>query len=75
LGALLSFYEHRTFVTAILLGINPVDQSGVELGKEVARSIAEDGAAGFDASTRALIEPALGSPLAASNAGAVDRSG
>ena len=34
LGALLAFYEHRTFANAVLLGINPFDQFGVELGKE-----------------------------------------
>jgi glucose-6-phosphate isomerase len=36
LGALLAFYEHRTFVAAVLMGINPFDQWGVELGKEIA---------------------------------------
>lgn len=60
LGALIAFYEHRTFVNAVLLGINPFDQFGVELGKEIARSIGENGATGFDPSTTALIEAALG---------------
>ncbi|MEP7349056.1 MAG: glucose-6-phosphate isomerase [Sphingorhabdus sp.] len=59
-GALIAFYEQRTFVNAVLLGINPFDQFGVELGKEIARSIAENGATGFDPSTMALIEDALG---------------
>ncbi len=36
LGALIAFYEHRTFANAVLLGINPFDQFGVELGKRVA---------------------------------------
>ena len=36
LGALLAFDEARTFVNAVLLGINPFDQYGVELGKEMA---------------------------------------
>ncbi|HEX2764404.1 MAG TPA: glucose-6-phosphate isomerase, partial [Allosphingosinicella sp.] len=36
LGALLAFYEHRTFTNATLLGINPFDQFGVELGKATA---------------------------------------
>lgn len=58
LGALIAFYEHRTFVNAVLLGINPFDQFGVELGKEIAKGIAENGASGFDASTSALIEAA-----------------
>ncbi|MBL0924050.1 MAG: glucose-6-phosphate isomerase [Sphingomonadaceae bacterium] len=59
-GALIAFYEHRTFVNAVLLGINPFDQFGVELGKEIAKSIGENGPSGFDASTTALIEAALG---------------
>src|SRR3546814_4601710 len=35
LGALIAFYEHRVFANAVLLGINPFDQFGVELGKEM----------------------------------------
>jgi glucose-6-phosphate isomerase len=59
LGALIAFYEHRTFAEAVLLGINPFDQFGVELGKEMARAIDDpDTRAGFDPSTRALIEKA-----------------
>ena len=61
LGALIAFYEHRTFVNAVLLGINPFDQFGVELGKEMAKAIDTPGALHFDASTEALIERALGS--------------
>jgi glucose-6-phosphate isomerase len=57
-GALLAFYEHRTFVSAVLLGINPFDQFGVELGKEIAKGIADKGAEGFDPSTSALIAAA-----------------
>ncbi|WP_336970974.1 glucose-6-phosphate isomerase [Sphingobium aromaticiconvertens] len=60
LGALIAFYEHRTFANAVLMGINPFDQFGVELGKEIARSIEADGPKGFDPSTMALIELALG---------------
>ena len=60
LGALIAFYEHRTFVNAVLLGINPFDQFGVELGKQIAKSIGENGASGFDPSTTALIALALG---------------
>ena len=41
LGALIAFYEHRTFANAVLLGINPFDQFGVELGKDIARQLAE----------------------------------
>ena len=60
LGALLAFYEHRTFANAVLMGINPFDQFGVELGKEIAKSIDMEGTSGFDPSTTALIELALG---------------
>lgn len=59
LGTLIAFYEHRTFAEAVLLGINPFDQFGVELGKEMARAIDDPEArAAFDPSTRALIERA-----------------
>lgn len=60
LGALLAFYEHRTFANAVLMGINPFDQFGVELGKEIAKSIEKEGTSGFDPSTSALIELAMG---------------
>jgi glucose-6-phosphate isomerase len=39
LGALLAFHEHRTFVQAVLAGVNPFDQWGVELGKEMANAL------------------------------------
>ena len=57
LGALIAFYEQRVFVNAVMLGINPFDQFGVELGKEMAKAI-ESGDVEFDASTQALIERA-----------------
>ena len=59
LGALIAFYEHRTFSNAALLGINPFDQFGVELGKQMARQFAEgEGDDDLDPATRALIERA-----------------
>jgi glucose-6-phosphate isomerase len=59
LGALIAFYEHRTFANAVLLGINPFDQFGVELGKQIAKQLAEGADDGdLDVSTRALIERA-----------------
>jgi glucose-6-phosphate isomerase len=61
LGALIAFYENRTFANAVLLGINPFDQFGVELGKEMAKAVDEPGALQFDPSTQALIERAFGS--------------
>ena len=60
LGSLIAFYEHRTFANGVLMEINSFDQFGVELGKEIARSIEKDGAEDFDPSTMALIERALG---------------
>jgi glucose-6-phosphate isomerase len=54
LGALIAFYEQRVFVNAVLLGVNPFDQFGVELGKEMAKAV-ESGGVAFDASTKALI--------------------
>jgi glucose-6-phosphate isomerase len=57
LGALIAFHEHRTFANAVLLGINPFDQFGVELGKEIAKRI-ESGGGEFDASTAALLKAA-----------------
>jgi len=64
LGQLIALYEHRTFVEAVLFGINPFDQFGVELGKTLAAPIAAaltDGAPlpeATDASTRGLVERA-----------------
>ncbi len=57
LGALIAFHEHRTFANAVLMGINPFDQFGVELGKDIARSI-DKGGGSFDASTEALLKAA-----------------
>jgi glucose-6-phosphate isomerase len=59
LGGLIAFYEHRTFANAVLLGINPFDQFGVELGKQIAGQLAEGADEDhLDPSTRALMERA-----------------
>jgi glucose-6-phosphate isomerase len=60
LGALLALYEHRTFCSARLWGINPFDQWGVELGKEIGveilgRMSGEGEGHEMDASTERLI--------------------
>ncbi len=59
LGALIALYEHRVFVCAALWGINPFDQWGVELGKQIAKDVtprlATGDVAGLDASTADLI--------------------
>jgi len=60
LGALIAFYEHRVFANAALLDINPFDQFGVELGKEMAKALDAGEAPDFDPSTRALIDRAFG---------------
>ncbi len=57
LGALIAFHEHRTFANAALMEINAFDQFGVELGKEIAKSILGGGVQ-FDASTEALLAEA-----------------
>ncbi len=41
LGSLLAIYEYRTILTAYLWRINPFDQFGVELGKELAIETAD----------------------------------
>ena len=60
LGALLALHEHKVLVQSAIWGVNAFDQWGVELGKQIARSITpalrEDVAAtAFDASTSGLI--------------------
>ena len=40
LGRLVALYEHRTFVQAAIWNINPFDQGGVELGKELCSRLA-----------------------------------
>jgi glucose-6-phosphate isomerase len=68
LGMLLALYEHRTFVYAALLDINPFDQWGVELGKEMARDIVrsmeQGGPVHSDPITRQLLEHCLPFPPA-----------
>lgn len=60
LGALLALYEHRTFCSGMLWGINPFDQWGVELGKEIGVEILglledENAKDNLDPSTRRLM--------------------
>ncbi len=59
LGALLAFYEHRTYAYACLMGINCFDQMGVELGKRLAggleKALASGSVAGLDPSTAHLV--------------------
>ena len=39
LGALLAYYEHRTFCAGVLMNVNSFDQMGVELGKQLANEV------------------------------------
>jgi|TARA_B110000879_G_scaffold194046_1_gene261459 glucose-6-phosphate isomerase len=66
LGKLIALYEHKVFVQAVVWDINPFDQWGVELGKQIAKttlSAIEKRQAGmvtaadvkFDASTEGLL--------------------
>ena len=59
LGALLALYEHRTYCSGVLWGINSFDQWGVELGKEIGVQILglmESGnSEGLDTSTASLL--------------------
>ena len=42
LGKLISIYEHKIFVQGIMWNIFSYDQSGVELGKQLARTILKE---------------------------------
>ncbi|MDO9587831.1 MAG: glucose-6-phosphate isomerase [Brevundimonas sp.] len=60
-GALITLYEHKTFVEGVIQDINSFDQWGVELGKVLARAILADVAAGepsegLDPSTAELLK-------------------
>lgn len=64
LGQLIALYEHQVYVAAVLWDINPFDQWGVELGKQMAsatnavltRQAAPDS---LDPSTRQLLQRAM----------------
>ena len=60
LGRIIALYEHKVFVQSVIWDINPFDQWGVELGKQLARTILPEiksagPARGHDASTNGLI--------------------
>jgi glucose-6-phosphate isomerase len=61
LGELIALYEHKVFAQSVIWNIDPFDQWGVELGKELAQRlaplVADDRAAldGLDSSTAGLI--------------------
>ncbi|MBV6449000.1 glucose-6-phosphate isomerase [Nitrosomonas sp.] len=60
LGALIALYEHKVFVQSVIWNINPFDQWGVELGKQLAGKILtelqpDSAVTSHDASTNGLI--------------------
>ena len=68
-GALIALYEHKVFVMASIWDINPFDQWGVEMGKQVANEVfahihlqksnstpVENTDTDFDSSTEALLQ-------------------
>ncbi len=60
LGSLIALYEHKVFVQSVIWNINPFDQWGVELGKQLAGKILTEleqhtTVTSHDASTNGLI--------------------
>jgi glucose-6-phosphate isomerase len=60
LGSLIAVYEHKIFTQGAIWNLNPFDQWGVELGKQLAKSILQDlttaeRTTSHDSSTNALI--------------------
>jgi glucose-6-phosphate isomerase len=60
LGKLIALYEHKIFVQSIIWDINAFDQWGVELGKQLAKTILSEIESGkevnnHDSSTNGLI--------------------
>ncbi|WP_372884382.1 glucose-6-phosphate isomerase [Shimia sp.] len=71
LGQIIALYEHRVFVEAAILGLNPFDQWGVELGKEMAASLVPALSGGdvpqdISGSTRLLLDHIMKGPGASS---------
>lgn len=60
LGSMIAMYEHKIFVQGMIWNINPYDQWGVELGKQLAKKILaelEDSSTGsHDSSTKSLMQ-------------------
>lgn len=60
-GALIALYEHKIFVQGIVFNVNSFDQWGVELGKQLAKTVLEELEQGstfgsHDSSTEQLIQ-------------------
>ena len=64
LGALIALYEQKAFVQGVIWGVNSFDQWGVELGKQLAKTIEAELRSGavsgaHDGSTMALMRRAI----------------
>ena len=64
LGALIALYEQKTFVQGVIWGVNSFDQWGVELGKQLAKTIDAELKSGtvsgaHDGSTTVLMQRAM----------------
>jgi glucose-6-phosphate isomerase len=59
LGELIALYEHKVYVMASIWDVNPFDQWGVEMGKQMAETVyqamQQDSTAPFDSSTNQLL--------------------
>ncbi len=59
LGMVIALYEHKVFVQSVIWEINPFDQFGVELGKQIAldlhHALQEGEGEAFDSSTNGLL--------------------
>jgi len=60
LGSLIALYEHKVFTQGVIWGINSFDQWGVELGKQLGKTIYQEfctrpDSQAHDPSTRALV--------------------
>jgi len=61
LGSLIALYEHKVFTQGVVWNVNSFDQMGVELGKQLARTIlpeleGDEPVTAHDASTNGLID-------------------
>ena len=60
LGSLIALYEHKVYVMASIWDINPFDQWGVEMGKQMAESVhtamQQESVSQFDNSTNQLLQ-------------------
>jgi glucose-6-phosphate isomerase len=64
IGQLIALYEHKVFVQSVIWNINPFDQWGVELGKQMATTLIDPLSrvgveADFDSSTEGLLHSIL----------------